>query len=69
MIIISLLESWRLEETCCHSNYREKPSANTDVKNTKGVNNNNKRYQTGKRQAIMECMVSGSRCSPPFTTD
>ena len=34
-------ESWRLEETCCHSNSSEKPSANTDVKNSKGVNNNN----------------------------
>ena len=33
-------ESWRLEETCCHSNSSEKPSANTDVKNSKGVNNN-----------------------------
>ena len=32
-------ESWRLEETCCHSNSNEKPSANTDVKNFKGVNN------------------------------
>ena len=30
-------ESWRLEETCCHSNSSEKPSANTDVKNSKGV--------------------------------
>ena len=29
------------DETCCHSNSREKPSANTDVKNSKGVNNNN----------------------------
>ena len=27
-------------ETCCHSNSSEKPSANTDVKNSKGVNNN-----------------------------
>ena len=35
-----LNESWRLEETCCHSNSSEKPSANTDVKNSKGVNNN-----------------------------
>ena len=26
-------ESWRLEETCCHSNSSEKPSANADVKN------------------------------------
>ena len=32
---------WKLEETCCHSNSSEKPSANTDVKNSKGVNNNN----------------------------
>ena len=34
-------ESWRLEETCCHSNSSEKPSAKTDVKNSQGVNNNN----------------------------
>ena len=27
-------ESWRLEETCCHSNSSEKPSANADVKNS-----------------------------------
>ena len=33
--------SWRLEETCCHSNASEKPSAKTDAKNSKGVNNNN----------------------------
>ena len=26
-------ESWRLEETCCHSNSRERPSAKADVKN------------------------------------
>ena len=31
----------RVRETCCHSNSNEKPSANTDVKNPKGVNNNN----------------------------
>ena len=31
----------RLGETCCHSNSNEKSSANTDVKNSKGVNNNN----------------------------
>ena len=29
-----------IEETCCHSDSSEKPSANTDVKNSKGVNNN-----------------------------
>ena len=28
-----------------------------------------KRYQTGKRMAMMKYMVSGSRSSPPFTTD
>ena len=28
-----------------------------------------KKYQTGKHQAMMENMVSGSRNSPPFTTD
>ena len=27
-------ESWRLEDNCCHSNSSEKPSANTDVKNS-----------------------------------
>ena len=34
-------ESWRLKVTWCHSNSSEKPSANTDMKNSKGVNNNN----------------------------
>ena len=28
-----------------------------------------KKYQTGKRQDMMEYMDSGSRNSPPFTTD
>ena len=28
-----------VQETCCHSNSSENPSANTDVKNSKGVNN------------------------------
>ena len=27
-------DSWRLEETCCHSNSSEKPSANAYVKNS-----------------------------------
>ena len=35
----------RLEETCCHSNSSEKPSANTDVKKSKGVNNNHKKWK------------------------
>ena len=35
-------ESLRLEETCCHSNSSEKPSANAGVKNSqKRTNNNN----------------------------
>ena len=34
-------ESWKLEETCCHSYSSERPSANADVKKSKGVNNNN----------------------------
>ena len=34
-------ESWRLEETCCHSNSCERPSANADVKNTQGINDKN----------------------------
>ena len=34
-------ESWRLEKTFCHSNSSEKPSADSDVKNSKGVTNNN----------------------------
>ena len=28
-------ESWRLEEICCHSNSIERPSAKTDVKNSR----------------------------------
>ena len=27
-------ESWRLKETCCHSNSSERPSAKTNVKNS-----------------------------------
>ena len=30
-------ESWRLKETCCHSNSNERPSANVGVKNSPGV--------------------------------
>ena len=35
-------ESWRLEETCCHSSSCERPSAGADVKNYNNDNNNNK---------------------------
>ena len=30
-----LRKAWRLEETCCHSNFSEKPLTNADVKNSK----------------------------------
>ena len=31
----------RVQETCCHSNSSERPSANADVENSKELNNNN----------------------------
>ena len=34
----------RVLDTCCYSDSSEKPSANTDVKQSKGVNNNNNKY-------------------------
>ena len=37
--MILIKESWRLEETCCHSNSSERPSAIADVKNSQGVDN------------------------------
>ena len=41
-------ESWRLEETCCHSISSERPSANADVKTlTNNNNNNNNSCQLG----------------------
>ena len=43
-------ESKRLEETCCHSNSSERPSANTDVKNSQWVNNNNNNNNNNKWQ-------------------
>ena len=35
-------ESWRLVETCYHSNFSGWPSANAGVKNSEEVNNNNR---------------------------
>ena len=35
-------ESWRLEETCSHSNSSERLSANADVKNSQGANSKSK---------------------------
>ena len=43
-------------ETCCHSDSSEKPSAKTDVKNSKGVNNNNYSSVLG---AVTEGLVQG----------
>ena len=37
-----LRRGWILEETCCHSMSCEKPSADIDVKNSNGDNNNHK---------------------------
>ena len=41
----------------------------SDYERDRFTQNDTKKYQTGKRQAVMEYMVSGSRNSPPFTTD
>ena len=43
-------ESWRLEETCCHSNSSERPSSNADVKNSNGNNNNNNNNSSYKER-------------------
>ena len=44
--------------TCCHSDSSEKPSAHTDVKNSKGINNNNaKKY----KRSIKLCMTGWER--------
>ena len=34
-------ESWRIEGTFSHLNSSERPSANTDMKNSQGLNNSN----------------------------
>ena len=39
--LAKIIRSWRSEETCCHSNSSEKPSANAYVKKTK-TNKNSK---------------------------
>ena len=45
-ILRRVLETW--EETCCHSNSCEKPSGVTDVKNSKGVKDNNWEVEDAK---------------------
>ena len=42
-------ESWRLEATCRHSNSSERSSANTDEKNSQGVNDNNNNRPKNKK--------------------
>ena len=46
-------ESWRLEDTCCHSDFSERPSVDADVKNSGGVNNNNNNKWKGKYQHLV----------------
>ena len=45
-------ESWWLEETCCHSNSIENPSAFANVKNSN--NNNNKQIKQAKKEEIQD---------------
>ena len=42
-------DSWRLEETCCHSFSSERPSANAVVKNSQGVNNYNNNNNNNRK--------------------
>ena len=39
-------------KTCCHSNFNERPSANADVKNSQGVNNNKKKNDNYNKNNI-----------------
>ena len=50
--------SWRFEDTCCHSNFCEKPSVKTDRKNSQGGNNNTEIDNT---QQICKSMLCGDR--------
>ena len=43
----------RVLETCCHSNSSEIPSAVTDVRNSKGVNNNNSTWTWFSKRKLM----------------
>ena len=48
----------RLEETCCLSNFSEKPSADADVKNSQGVNNSNNSNNYNNNLLTHSYMVS-----------
>ena len=61
-------ESWKLEQSCCHTNSREIPSFNADVKNSREVNNNNinnndnnNNNNIGIEKCAMLAMKSGKR--------
>ena len=45
----------RVQETCCHSNSSERPSAKTDVKNSQGVNNNNRKRLFVQKLERVKC--------------
>ena len=45
----------RVLKTCCNSNSSEKPSADTDVRNSKGVNHNNNNNNIFLRNFEMAC--------------
>ena len=54
-------ESWRLEETCCHSNSSGRPSTGADVKNSKGVKNDNNNCSKKILPYSWFCRFSGPR--------
>ena len=41
-------------DICCHSNSSGRPSANADVKNSKGVNNDNNKIMKDKTQKVAD---------------
>ena len=51
-------ESWRLEETCRHSNSSEKPLANADVKNCQGVNDNDNNSENKTVEHEDDCDIN-----------
>ena len=53
-------ESWSLEEICCHSNSNEKPSPNTDGKNSNGVYNNNNHNNNNLKRWISTSNLLGN---------
>ena len=56
-------ESWRLEETYCHSNSNERPSANPDVKNSQGVTQQNSECKlcSDRDETVYHIISEGAR--------